>query len=505
MAAGPPTEGKPQVGRMIRGVLAGAATLLLGACADVPGTPTSPPPPSLDAIEAALAQDISTLADDSFGGRFPGTQGEAKTQAWLIDRYAALGLEPAMGDGDWTQDFTLVRRTPRADADAAVATITRAGQSIDLSEGLIGIHPAIDNPTFADVPIFGVEPDMKELAPRSLVNRALVLPASTLLPRFAQLELADPKAIILTTADKASYDSMAALLMQGRWTLGSKTHSPAAFLLSPENSDRLMKLIGPNARRHPDGLGLISYDTILKGSIRQDVERIETANVVGRLPGKVDGSGAVLMLAHWDHLGDECSGPKKTDRLCNGAVDNASGLAVMTEAVRLALSDGRLDRDLIVLATSAEEMGLLGAEAFAADPPVPLPTIVAAFNLDTMAIAPRGSPVAVIGWGRTPLDKGIEKVVGNQGRALQMEDWSQTFLRRQDGWALLSRDVPAVLVASAFADRARLNAYMNRDYHSPTDDVSSPLELGGAAEDVRLHAALLRYFGNVATYSGGRE
>ena len=505
MAAGPPTEGKPQVGRMIRGVLAGAATLLLGACANVPGTPTTPPPPSLDAIEGALAEDISTLADDSFGGRFPGTQGEAKVQAWLIDRYAALGLEPAMGEGGWTQDFTLVHRMPRPGADAAVATITRADHSIELSEGLIGIHPAVDNPTFADVPIFGVKPDAEDLTPRSLVNRALVLPASALLPRFAQLELADPKAIILTTADKASYDSMAALLERGRWTLASDTHSPAAFLLSPENSDRLMKLIGPNARRHPDGLGLISYDTILKGSIQQDVERIETANVVGRLPGRVDGSGAVLVLAHWDHLGDECSGPQKTDRLCNGAVDNASGLAVMTEAVKLALRGGPLDRDVIVLATSAEELGLLGAEAFVADPPVPLPTIVAGFNLDTMAIAPRGSPVAVIGWGRTPLDKGIANVVENQGRTLKLEDWSQTFLRRQDGWALLSRDVPTVLVASAFADKTRLNAYMSNDYHSPTDDASKPLELGGAAEDVLLHAALLRYFGNVSTYPGGGE
>ena len=46
-------------------------------------------------------------------------------------------------------------------------------------------------------------------------------------------------------------------------------------------------------------------------------------------------------------------------------------------ALRLALADGPLDRDLIVLATSAEELGLLGAEAFVSDPSVPLPTIAA--------------------------------------------------------------------------------------------------------------------------------
>jgi Zn-dependent M28 family amino/carboxypeptidase len=41
-----------------------------------------------------------------------------------------------------------------------------------------------------------------------------------------------------------------------------------------------------------------------------------------------------------------------------------------------------MDRDVYFLATTAEEMGLLGAEAFADSPPLPLSQIVAAFNLD---------------------------------------------------------------------------------------------------------------------------
>ena len=80
------------------------AAMLLSACATVP---SAPPSPSLDAIEANLARDIATLADDDFAGRFPGSEGEAKTQNWLKERFAQIGLQPGAGDGDWTQDFTL--------------------------------------------------------------------------------------------------------------------------------------------------------------------------------------------------------------------------------------------------------------------------------------------------------------------------------------------------------------------------------------------------------------
>ena len=85
---------------MIRGITAGAAALLLSACASVQSVPSNPPPPSLDAVETALARDITTLSDDGFGGRFPGSEGEAKTQRWLIDRYAQIGLQPGAGEGE---------------------------------------------------------------------------------------------------------------------------------------------------------------------------------------------------------------------------------------------------------------------------------------------------------------------------------------------------------------------------------------------------------------------
>jgi Zn-dependent M28 family amino/carboxypeptidase len=104
----------------------------------------------------------------------------------------------------------------------------------------------------------------------------------------------------------------------------------------------------------------------------------------------------VLVMAHWDHFG-QCGTPP---RLCPGAVDNASGVAVITEVARSLVRGRRaapMDRDVYFLATTGEELGLLGAMAFAENPPLPLDKVVAAFNVDSTGLVPAGRPVAIVG------------------------------------------------------------------------------------------------------------
>src|SRR5690606_5802955 len=105
---------------------------------------------------------------------------------------------------------------------------------------------------------------------------------------------------------------------------------------------------------------------------------IRTYNLIGKLPGRTPQAGAVLLVAHWDHFGI-CAEPPAEDIICNGAIDNASGVAALTEIARRLAKGPRLDRDVYFLATTAEELGLLGAHAFAENPPLPLSGIVAAF------------------------------------------------------------------------------------------------------------------------------
>ncbi len=210
-------------------------------------------------------------------------------------------------------------------------------------------------------------------------------------------------------------------------------------------------------------------------------------NVIGRIAGTDPKAGVIVVMAHWDHLG-VCGPAGALDRICNGAVDNASGVAMLIEIGRALARGARPKRSLLFVATTGEEMGLLGAKAFVADPPVPLETIAAGFNLDTSAVAKRGSPVTAIPRG-TILDPQIEAVAASLGRTVDRSDEANALLTRQDGWALMQAGVPAVLVGGAY--RGGLKRFLATRYHHPDDDLGA-IELGGAAEDADLHVALLK-------------
>jgi len=224
--------------------------------------------------------------------------------------------------------------------------------------------------------------------------------------------------------------------------------------------------------------------------------RIRTHNVIGKLPGKRPELGAVLLVAHWDHFGT-CAEPPAENLICNGAIDNASGVAVLIETARRLAKGSQLDRDIYVLFTTGEEMGLLGAQAFAENPPIPLGQFVAAFNIDSVALGKAEQPFAIVGKGMTGLDPYIAQVAKQQKKKLVQDDKANAWVRRQDGWALLKHDVPAVMVSSAWGDMAVVERFMDTDYHRPTDVVKPDLELGGAADDVDFLVALTRWFGDV--------
>ena len=220
------------------------------------------------------------------------------------------------------------------------------------------------------------------------------------------------------------------------------------------------------------------------------------------MTGGQPASGTVLLTGHWDHLG-LCRPVGAPDRICNGAVDNASGIAVLLATGRALGAGARPDRNIEIVATTAEEDGLLGASYFTAHPPLPLNSIIAAFNVDTVAIAPRGASVAIVGRGTTPaLDAVVDATAVALGRQVDSSTAANAFIRRQDGWALVQAGVPAVMAGGSFADEALLDHFMEGAYHGPDDEMNPSLNLGGAADDADLHIALARRLGSVRGFAG---
>ena len=91
-------------------LLAGVASLslLLGAaCATAPA-----PAPQPEISGQRLSDGIRTISADEFQGRYPGTEGERLTLAWLQAQYEAMGLQPGGPNGQWLQRVELKRYTP---------------------------------------------------------------------------------------------------------------------------------------------------------------------------------------------------------------------------------------------------------------------------------------------------------------------------------------------------------------------------------------------------------
>ncbi|MFU8763449.1 MAG: peptidase M28, partial [Haliea sp.] len=93
-----------------------AAVLLLAACAreQPPTTPASPAEPEVASSDHAridatrLSEHVKVLASDEFEGRAPGTEGETRTIAFLIEQFEAIGIEPGGVDGSWTQTVPMI-------------------------------------------------------------------------------------------------------------------------------------------------------------------------------------------------------------------------------------------------------------------------------------------------------------------------------------------------------------------------------------------------------------
>jgi hypothetical protein len=106
-------------------------------------------------------------------------------------------------------------------------------------------------------------------------------------------------------------------------------------------------------------------------------------NVVALIPGDELPGEYVIIGAHYDHLGTACDSADPADTICNGATDNAAGVAAgLSIGEQLAREGGGPERSVILAFWDREEDGLRGAQAWLADPAVPLAQTVAYVNYD---------------------------------------------------------------------------------------------------------------------------
>lgn len=217
---------------------------------------------------------------------------------------------------------------------------------------------------------------------------------------------------------------------------------------------------------------------------RNGPDSIRGANVLGMLRGTGDGARVIVVSAHFDHVGT------RDGEIFNGTDDNASGTSVVL-AMAAHFAKSRPAHTIIFAFFDAEEVGLVGARAFVASPPVPLAQIAANVNLDMVSRNDKGELYAA---GASPypqfrpiLDALVPHALVTLRQGHDSGGGQNDWTSQSDQGAFHAAQVPFVY----------FGVEDHPDYHKPSDDFDK-IEPGFfyrsartiAAFVVRLDAAL---------------
>jgi Zn-dependent M28 family amino/carboxypeptidase len=270
-----------------------------------------------------------------------------------------------------------------------------------------------------------------------------------------------------------------------------------AVTMNPERADKLFEGSGHTLSELADAdqvgkpLPHFVLPARVKASIAVTRGAVQSENVAGILRGSDPNlrDEAVVLSAHLDHVG--IGEPVAGDRIYNGAMDNASGVATILEvAARLHESGQRPARSIIFVAVTAEEQGELGSRYFVAHPPAGT-RIVANVNTDMFLPLFPLKTLMVLGLDESDLSADIRAVAGNLGLALQADPEPQrNRFTRSDQYSFVRAGVPALAMKVGYDANSREAAIAQEwtaaRYHLPSDDVNQPVDMKAAADFVNV-------------------
>jgi len=432
--------------------------------------------PALDAVQPqAISATVRFLSDDLLEGRGTGTHGHAIAEQYVAAQMQGLGLRPAGGS-------EYLQRVPLCEARAEG---TLAVDGTELKEVLVAgdcgppARTAEADLAFAG---FGQAQEIGNVrgkiavvlsgAPPELPSTQRAL-ASSNEEKLKRLKAAGAVGeIVLTTAEVEA---------RRPWSLLKRTFSngqaydvdtlppmPVAYVGLGE-SDALRKKMGRRGR--------INF--------RQTARRFESNNVVGLLPGA--SPETIVYTAHLDHLG-VCA-PGEPDPICNGAIDNATGIAEMLEIARGFAALPNRERSVLFVAVTGEERGLLGSTWFARHPTIPRERMIANLNLDQLLPAVPVTELVLRGAELSTLEDHVRAAAAELGIAIVPDPVpEQAFFARSDQLNFARVGVPSACLWQGFGGprgEAAFKDFRANRYHQPSDNWLDTYDWEAAAQMVR--------------------
>lgn len=504
------------------------ALVLAGAILPLGFAPQNGNPGLASIRERGLRAHLAFLASDELAGRAPGSRGGRIAARYIASEFMRVGLRPP--DSTYFQPVPLLgvradstsfrlafetdehRTQARFLQDAVVWT--GDGQSqLRLASDLVFVGYGIDAPEY----------DWNDYKGRDVRGRVVLI------------LVGDPP----TPPDRPDLFRGNALTYYGRWTYkleeAARQGAAGALLIHtdlgagygwdvvqsswsgehffPEQTDAprlaLEGWISYGFAQQILASAGLSLDELYVRAARRDfrpastgltvhvrldshVRRLQTANVIARLPGRGDHAHeAVVVTAHYDHLG--IGMPVNGDSIYNGAYDNASGVSVLLAlAHALSRSDPKPDRSILFVATAAEEANLLGARYYVRHPVVPLDSTIADINIDGASLWGETRDMVVLGLERSTLGVAVRNRGAQQGIRINRESAEDRgYFFRSDMFPFAVAGVPAIQIehGSAFRDGATVDSlasFARLHYHKPSDQYRPGLSLAGAAQLARF-------------------
>ncbi|KTW13655.1 M28 family metallopeptidase [Sphingomonas sanguinis] len=480
-----------------------------------------------------------TLSSDAFEGRAPTTPAEDKTVAYIIDRFQKAGLKPG-NKGSWTQDVPMVEITAN---DVQPFTVKGKGAPIslayrtDMVVGTYRVTPRIDvkdsELVFVGYGITAPEKGWDDYAGVDVRGKTVVIlindadwqtmgregpfegRAMTWYGRWPyKFENAAKHgaaaALIVHQTEPAAYPWA---VVQSSWTgpqleldeAGDhQDQSQVIGWLQQPVAERILKAAGRDLATltkaaQTKGFKAVPLGLTLSGGFSNTIRRQASKNVIGVLPGTTEPGDYVLYSAHWDHLGrcDAVDG----DDICNGALDNASGVAGLVALAEAQAKAGPAKRSIAFLAVTAEESGLLGSSYYAQHPVFPLARTVGGVNMDGLNVTGRARDFVLVGQGKSEIEDLAKQIVAAQGRTISAEpNPERGSYYRSDHFSFAKLGVPMLdggsgqdkVVGGTAAGKAAAEDYVAHRYHKPADQYDPNWDWSGAVEDLTVYYQLGR-------------
>jgi len=394
--------------------------------------------------QQVLLKHIEEIASDKFLGRKPTTKGEEVTISYLVDEYKKLGLLPLNGES-YLQPIPIVEISP--DYPKQLVIKGKNGNLV-LSHGsdFVAVTKRIEERIevlnreiiFAGYGIVAPEYGWNDYEGIDVKNKIVIVMVND--PGYATKDSA------LFTGNRMTY--------YGRWTYKyeeAARQGAAGILIIHEdgaasypwgvvqNGRMGSQLVVDDGKKNGSACKFEGWITLNKAKeifsltglnlddelkiaakkgfksrplglttslmMKNKLTFLTTNNVLGYFPGSERPDEYVFYMAHWDHFGYD-STLTTEDKIFNGAVDNATGVAgILTIAKAIKYLPEKPKRSTVFFAITMEEFGLLGSNYYVNHPLVPLEKTVAAINLDGLNIFGPTKNFSIIGRGLSELDK----------------------------------------------------------------------------------------------------